>query len=106
MHKQGDPSATASIQSKRAHEEEADDDDANPSASQSMHSSKVPACSISLLWLLCRDVSNSLYMIQKTTTKTQYICSMSRLILLLMALPDKTATSTPSAIWVIKKYTF
>ena len=46
--KRGGPSAAPSVQSKRAREEETDDDDAKAEVSQSMHSSKVPARSVSL----------------------------------------------------------
>ncbi|KIM82492.1 hypothetical protein PILCRDRAFT_7882 [Piloderma croceum F 1598] len=42
-HKQGGPSAAPSVQSKRACEEETDDNDAEAEASQLMHSSKVSA---------------------------------------------------------------
>ena len=56
-HKRGGPSAVPSVQSKRAREEETDDDDAEASAPQLTHSSTVPARSVSLFFsFFCRNV--------------------------------------------------
>ena len=56
-HKRGGPSAAPSVQSKRAREEETDDDDAEASAPQLTHSSTVPARSVSLFFsFFCRNV--------------------------------------------------
>src|ERR1700730_17531119 len=83
------PAPVLSVQSKRARIDEASDNDADASESRSMQPSKVPVRSVRVLWLLSWKCSNSLYLLGRPLPKIQYTCSMSRLILLRMALPER-----------------
>ena len=110
VRKQGGPSAapsplpTPSVQSKRAHVEEVDDEAGVP-ASQLMHSSNAQvhsvspslACVSEMFLILC-------IFLRRLPRRIPYICSMRGSIPLLTALQGRTAISTTSVIWVVAKY--
>ena len=105
--KRGGPSAALtapSIQSKRAHVEEADNEVGVP-VSQPMHSSNAPVYSVSPSLASVLEMFPILCIfLRRLPRRIPYICFMKGLILLLMALWGRTAISTTSAISVVGKY--
>ena len=98
------PPPIPSVQPKRAHVEEAGDE-AGDSVPQPTHSSKAPVRSVSLaLTSVLETLLTLCILLRRPPQKIQYICSMRRLILLLMAFQERMAIGTTSVTWVVAKH--
>jgi len=110
VRKRGGPSAALSppppapsVQSKRAHVEEVDDEAGVPASL--MHSSNAPGRSVSPSLASVTEMFQILCIfLRRLPQRIRYICSMRGLILLLTALRGRTAISTTSVTWVVAKY--